>query len=42
MEENEEKFKEDGNLVEINPEIIKNHKITWKEYALIETDPRAS
>ena len=42
LEQNAEKFKDDVSLVEINPALIKNHRITWKEYALIETDPRAS
>lgn len=42
LERNAAEFKDDISLVEINPGLIKNHRITWKEYALIETDPRES
>ena len=42
LERNAADFKDDVSLVEINPGLIKNHRITWKEYALIETNPSES
>lgn len=42
LEKNAAEYTDDVSLVEINPGLIKNNRITWKEYALIETDPRDS
>lgn len=42
LERNAVEFRDDVSLVEINPGLIKNQRVTWKEYALIETDPRSS
>lgn len=42
LERNATEFKDDVSLVEINPALIKNPRVTWKEYSLIETDPRES
>ncbi|MBQ7793245.1 MAG: acyl--CoA ligase [Clostridia bacterium] len=37
LEKNAAEFCDDISLVEINPGVIKNPRITWKEYSLIET-----
>lgn len=42
LEKNATEFTDDISLVEINPALIKNQRVTWKEYSLIETDPRES
>ncbi len=37
LEKNAAQFADDVSLVEINPGMIKNPRLTWKEYSLIET-----
>ncbi len=37
LERNAAEFADDVSLVEINPGMIKNPRLTWKEYSLIET-----
>lgn len=39
LENNALKYPNDVALVEINPTVIEQSKITWKEYSLIETNP---
>ena len=40
LERNADQFGNDVCLVEINPEIKENRRVTWKEYELIEATPR--
>ncbi len=42
LEENALKYKDDVSLVEINPKVADNQRVTWKEYALIETSKKDS
>ncbi len=42
LEENALKYKDDVSLVEINPKVVDNQRVTWKEYALIETSKKDS
>lgn len=39
LEENCKKFGEDICLIEINPEVKEAHRVTWKEYELMEPSP---
>ena len=39
LEENARKFGGETALVEIDPKVMEHTKLTWKEYALIETNP---
>ncbi len=40
LENNALKYPDDIALVEINPTVMEQSKITWKEYSLIETNPQ--
>ncbi|MDO4618108.1 MAG: class I adenylate-forming enzyme family protein [Clostridia bacterium] len=40
LAKNAVEFKDDVSLIEINPQVIKNPRTTWREYSLIETDPK--
>ncbi len=40
LENNALKYPEDIALVEINPTVMEQSRITWKEYSLIETNPQ--
>jgi hypothetical protein len=42
LERNASEFPNDICLVEINPEIKENRRVTWKEYELIEPTPQTS
>ena len=42
LERNAAEFPNDICLVEINPEIKENRRVTWKEYELIEPTPQTS
>lgn len=39
LERNAREFPQDTALVEINPKVMEHAKVTWREYALIETNP---
>ena len=40
LENNALKYPDDIALVEINPTVMEQSRITWKEYSLIETNPQ--
>ena len=42
LERNAREFPNDICLVEINPEIQEDRRVTWKEYELIEPSPKTS
>ena len=42
LERNARQFPNDVCLVEINPEIQEDRRVTWKEYELIEPSPKTS
>ena len=42
LERNAREFPNDICLVEINPEIKEDRRVTWKEYELIEPSPKTS
>ena len=39
LERNAEQYADEIALVEINPKVMEHSKVTWREYALIETNP---
>ena len=39
LEQNAARYPDDVALVEINPKMMEENHVTWREYALIETDP---
>ena len=39
LEKNVKEYGDDISLVEINPTVMEQSKVTWREYALIETNP---
>lgn len=40
LEQNAAKYKDDVSLVEINPQVRENTRMTWKEYSLIESSTK--
>ena len=42
LERNARQYPNDVCLVEINPEIKEDRRVTWKEYELIEASPKTS
>ena len=42
LERNAREYHNDICLVEINPEIQENRRVTWKEFELIEPSPKTS
>ena len=42
LERNARQYPGDVCLVEINPEIQEDRRVTWKEYELIEPSPKTS
>ena len=39
LERNADLYGDETCLVEINPELKENHKLPWKDYALVEVTP---